>query len=191
MNSTPITNVSRLTPTVSRKISGIDVSSAIRATGWIRTAFAQARNGGATMSMEDAPPVEPPSSTSLNHNHVKSMAVLSISLEVANLAIKDMPSSTTPANCQTASSPTRENASSATPTMSSNQTALACPKTSSARRWMSLAPASSVWTATTTLKRTKNASKRSLAANIARKESAHLAITPSSSKTADAASRAA
>ena len=191
MNSTQTMNASRSTPIVSRKTSGIDVSSAIRATGWIRTAFAQVRNGAATMSMEDAPPAEPPSSTSLNHNPAKSMAVSSISLEAASPATKDMHSSITLANCQTASFPTKENASNATPTTSSNQTAPACPKTSSARRWMSSAPASSAWTATTTPKRNRSASKRSQAANTAQKESAHLATTPSSSKTAGAASRAA
>ena len=191
MNSTPITNASKLTPTVSRKISGIDVSSATKATDWIRTAFAQARNGAATMSMEDAPPVELPSSTSLSHNHAKSMAVLNISLEAANLATKDTHFSTTPANYQTASFPTKENVLNATPTTSSNQTAPVCQKTNSARRWMSTAPASSVWTAITTLKRIKNVSKRSQAVNTISKESAHHATTPSSSKTADAASRAA
>ena len=191
MNSTPITNVSRSTPIVSRKTSGIDASSAIRATGWIRTAFAQVRNGAATMLMEDAPPAELPSSTSPSHNHAKSMAVLNISLEVANPATKDTHSSTTPANCQTALFPTKENVSNATPTTSSNQTAPACPKTSSARRWMSSVPASSVWTATTTPKRTRNASKRNQAVNTTKKESALLATTPSSSKTADAVSRAA
>ena len=68
----------------------------------IKMEFVRVKNGDAIMLMEDAHPVELLLSMFLKQSHVKSMVVLNISWEDANLVMKAILFYTTHANYQIA-----------------------------------------------------------------------------------------